>query len=295
MLKDIEKKIIEELKTREESIYVDYRDFENVEWWLNGVESLEDFEHKIIDCYSDSCDYIVNDVINEIMQEYDLEDDERDYVEELVYAYLNVEYPFEKFLNQDIYCNIICKFYDDENSDFTSNGWLRWLLHSQGYKLSDYPVLKDYASYRFLQPVEKGLYYCDAVKTDDKDAEYKFYSQQNKFMKSLCQEIDNLSIDYMRAFTVLTKLTIKDYLSYKENKLKSLTIDKKANCGLFNQWQGCGSVLEIELEKDIKINSKNIYNIQVEKMKNNRGYTVDEVYGICFSCYNNNAIVEVKK
>ena len=291
---NIEKKIIEELKDRKEYIYTDYRDFENIEYLLQDTFSISRFQEKIEDAYSDSYNYIYDEVLKEIMEDYELEDDVIEEVEELVYSYLNIESPIEQFLNQEIYCNIICKFYNEENEDFTTNGWLRWLLNSQGYKLSDFPILKDYASYRFLQPRKDGFYE-DVVRTDEKDNIFNEYKKHNKFMNSLCVEIENMYIDYMRAFTVLTKMTIKEYLLYKENKLKSIKIDKNANCGLFNQWNGSGSVLEIALEKDIKINAKNIYNIQVEKMKNNSGYTVDEVYGICFSCYNNNAIVEVEK
>lgn len=281
---ELRNKIIDELKDRKEYIYTDYRDFENVESLLNDCESVEDFEDKIYYCYYDCENNIFDNVINEIMQEYDLDDEYFDDIQELVFSYLEIEHPVDEFLNQNIYCNIICDFYNESKSDFTENGWLRWLLYSQGYKLSDYPVLKDFAKYRSYYNLEK--------LSDEKTQDFESYKNINKFFNTLCVEIENMYLDSMRAFTCLTKLTIKEYLLYKENKLKSITLKKDVECGLFNMWSGCGSVLEIALEKDIKINAKNIYNIQVEKMKNNRGYTVDQVYGICFSCYKEVATVE---
>lgn len=56
-------------------------------------------------------------------------------------------------------------------------------------------------------------------------------------------------------------------------------------CGLFDYYNGGGSVLELDLEKDVKISEKNIYMIQVERVKPCRGYSVDEVYGLTGSCW----------
>lgn len=283
----LEKEIIEYLKGQKEYIYTDYRDFEDVEKLLEKYNTIDDFVDMIVDSYYDYAGDIQDDYVNNIIKEFNLDDDNRDEVHELVNEYLEIEYPTEEFLNQEIKVNIMCNFYNESNSDFIDNGWLRWLLQSQGYKLKDYPALKALAECRCLVPAGNG-FYKDPNDTDELKEELKKDKYKNKFINSIVDELINLYHEYMRSFTLLGKMTIKEYFSFKEGNLKTIYFKKDIMCGLFNAWSGCGSILEIQLEKDIKINVKNIFHIQVENIKNDYpSYTVDDVYGLVGSCWTN--------
>ena len=51
-------------------------------------------------------------------------------------------------------------------------------------------------------------------------------------------------------------------------------------CGLFNPWNGGGSVLEVQLEKDIEIPLSILFDVSMDGEKT-YGYDVNEVYGLC--------------
>jgi hypothetical protein len=82
----------------------------------------------------------------------------------------------------------------------------------------------------------------------------------------------------MNALTFFTKMTLKEFIDYQENPT-DLTISIEKNCGLYDPWNGAGSVLEIELEKPVKIPKKYI-EMHIDGC---RGYGVDEIYGMCSS------------
>lgn len=63
-------------------------------------------------------------------------------------------------------------------------------------------------------------------------------------------------------------------------------------CGLYDPWSGGGSVLEIELDKDVKLPIKyTIFCVEGCKM---HGYDIDEVYGLIGSCWKE-TIKEIKE
>ena len=285
--KNIENQIIDYLNGQKEYIYTYYRDFENVEQLLEKYDTTDKFVNMIVDSYDESANEIYNNCANDILEMFDLDEEVRDDVNELVYEYLEIEYPVEEFLNQEVKVNILCNFYNELNTDFTDNGWLRWLLQSQGYRLKDYPALKSLAEWRCLVPAGNGCYK-DPNDTDELKEELKKDKYKNKFINSIVDELINLYHEYMRSFTLLGKMTIKEYFAFKEGNLKTIYFKKDIMCGLFNAWNGCGSILEIQLEKDIKINVKNIFHIQVENIKNDYpSYTVNDVYGLVGSCWTN--------
>lgn len=62
-----------------------------------------------------------------------------------------------------------------------------------------------------------------------------------------------------------------------------MVLGKDTTCGLYDSWNGGGSVLEIELDKDVKLPIK-YAEICVEGCRM-RGYDVNEVYGLIDSCW----------
>jgi hypothetical protein len=55
--------------------------------------------------------------------------------------------------------------------------------------------------------------------------------------------------------------------------------------GIYNPWNGSGSVLEIELEKDLVFTTDMIRDIQIEGVKPDFEWTVDNTYGLIGSCW----------
>lgn len=63
---------------------------------------------------------------------------------------------------------------------------------------------------------------------------------------------------------------------------KKIVIDKDAVCGLYDTWSGAGSVLEINLEKDVVLPLKYVSSALPD---GGRGWSVANVYGVCSSMW----------
>jgi len=64
--------------------------------------------------------------------------------------------------------------------------------------------------------------------------------------------------------------------------------------GIYNSWNGSGSLLEIELEKPLTLSSKDIFKIQIEGSRYCYEYTVDQTYGLIGSCWKPVSLTENK-
>jgi len=127
---------------------------------------------------------------------------------------------------------------------------------------------------------------------------------KNKFVKSAIQEWENLS-SHMGTMTFLVTMPLYDFFELKrrvngerdkrrdnrsyavstEEDLKietkeSITIDKSVMCGLYGPWNGAGSLLNIECEKDVEIPLNILFDVSMDGEKT-YGYDVNEVYGLC--------------
>lgn len=188
----------------------------------------------------------------------------RDIIMDAVY----VDYPVDWAEDQEFCFNIIVSNGDD-NYDFWLNehivdedgninenaekSGLVWLAKQQGYTLD--------------QVVE--------VLKDDDIAEPK------TFLETVLQEVAN---GYgCEALTFCVKMTLGQAIALKErmeeNPNGSIVLDKKAECGLFDPWQGGGSVLEIACEKDVEIPFKNIWKFYIDESRSNRYDSIHNVYG----------------
>lgn len=134
----------------------------------------------------------------------------------------------------------------DENPTLDKESSLLWLIHQQGYKLSD----------------------------------IKNATEENKFLSSVEYELLNVH-QGMNTVTFFVKMNLTQYLSIQE-KLKSeeecnLIIPMSAICGLVDYWNGSGSLLEITLEKDVVIPKEYIWKVNLDDDIGR--YGVAEIYG----------------
>lgn len=281
-------------REREIIIYDDYRDHENPEYMLyrtvknttlsgnisykKELLNKDEFIDNIMDAYSDSESYYVDSFIDEFRNS--LNDRYKDYfdnhiddlrydLQDLVYDYMDIEYPIESFLNDEIKINI---FWRSDVSSGYDDEWLPFLLHSQGYLCKDHPYLKKMLNslhvYHKEHPSKKEL--------KQYDDDYK----NSVFFKSLIDEIENCYLDSPRDLCFIASISIRDYFNLLE-KNKTFTINKDVVCGLVDYYNGGGSILNIALERDIKVNTSDIH-ILIEGIHK---YSVNDIYGLCSSEY----------
>ncbi len=103
-------------------------------------------------------------------------------------------------------------------------------------------------------------------------------------LSPLCRELEGLSYD-MNALTFLVDTTLDELCMLCGPEPAVMAIQKGTMVGLFNPWNGSGSYLEIELEKEVLIPSKMVFRIQIEGAKNKYGYTVNQTYGLVGSAW----------
>lgn len=263
-------------------IYVDYRDEIDDSTAQEILESdypRDTLIEKLWDWYQEQEWDIIDDLVDDFEAKVDpklLEDaniiedgnlDDGDIREEFM-GIVYIDYPEDWALSQEFCFNIIVSNGDD-NYDFWLNehivdedgnvdenaekAGLVWLAKQQGYTLDQVvEILKD---------------------EDNVSA--------NEFLASISSEVYN---GYgCEALTFCVKMTLGQAIALKEkmksNPNGSIVIDKRATCGLFNLWDGSGSILDITCEKDIEVPFENIWKFYIDKSRSNRYDSIHNVYG----------------
>lgn len=230
--------------------------------------------------------------IQEILSGLNLDDPESDVqftLDEVFY----VKYPYDFYLSQPVYVDLIIDT-GDGNHDFTLNqpfaSWddrdattigkdssLLWLANQQGYTKGQ---------------LIKAL--------RDENTGY------SKFLKSVLKEVQNTST-WMNALTFIFRTTLKEWMELnkeiqKEKPFNSeshprtgkgrgyLVLKANTPCGLYDPWNGAGSVLEVELEKEVKLPFRFIDSMMPDGY---RGYSVASIYGISRNFWEENCIKEI--
>lgn len=110
----------------------------------------------------------------------------------------------------------------------------------------------------------------------------------NPFINSVVEELNSQTYD-MGLLTVLTKASGKDALDLLNAiacNYGSITFPRNAMLGIFNEWNGSGSCLEIELDKDFIVPCNMVFETQFEGCgRNGVSYTVNDTYGLIGSCW----------
>ena len=164
----------------------------------------------------------------------------------------------------DFYASDFNDFYRDKD-DFEEHGdnALTYLIHQQGYDVEE--VLK-------------------ALNNEDFQ-----YTQESNFVKSVIDEIEEYNGYIMSEVTVLVSAKGRDLIDLIDtiesdkfdDKKRYIEFSKGTTIGLYNEWIGCGSNLDIALEKPAVFPCDMVCNIQIEGAgRENDGYSVNEVYGM---------------
>lgn len=286
-------------------IYTDYRDRElsdiTIKEIMNASNPREVFEEILNDWAMDyAIDYGEDDLersIKEKLTEEEIKLFEENSEEMLEMMRENTYFYYdEKDFNNDVYVNIMVDC-GNANYDYTCDNVLNW------YGNSGDGIIPTESSMLWLAKTQKKAialrnackyvhrndgYYVDRVKNND------------KFIESCIQEFENLT-SHMGTVTFLVKMSLfqlfdlielqkKEYdekgkYDPRDNeKSKSyIVLGKETMCGLYDAWGGGGSVLEIELNNDVKLPIKYcVFCVDGCKML---GYDIGDVYGMCKSAW----------
>lgn len=284
--------------TFECELYADYRDEMSNDTAIKILESddpMQSFFEKLDEWYGDE-EYQrrqeLKDTIREKLtkegEEYPdgLNDYEEDLLDGIVYEYIIFSYPEEHFLKQEFYVNIMLDT-GDGNYDYTLNSvypcWygrygqtlddkagIVWLTRQQGFTKTQ---------------LTKALMEGDIA-------------EPKGFLESMRQEIANCA-SHMMTLTFLVTMTLEQlielnrliklqdrnghfYDATKNPYCGYIVLDKNTMAGLYDPWGGGGSVLEIELVKDVRIPIRFIRSALPD---GGDGYSVESVYGMCGSAW----------
>ncbi|MDD2269238.1 MAG: hypothetical protein PHY15_06780 [Eubacteriales bacterium] len=257
----------------EGEIYVDYRD------------ELEDSTIRKI-FKNDNPREAFDNIMDEILFEADIYEDEEimsvilkhlpdgmyetyyQFILDFVSTYVSYAVPEDHYLAKQVEIDILldagdanydyslnavypcyCGSYDE---DILDEAGIVWLAESQGYS-----------------------------KEQLKAALYESECGDSRFLKSLRNEVLNTTTS-LNAVTFFANMTLGECLTLNEKVAagENVLIPAGTPCGLYDPWNGAGSILEIELEKDIVLPAKNIDSILPD---GTRGYSVSEIYGMCLS------------
>lgn len=239
-------------------------------------------------------------IISENMDDFDEHEDEiRDWIQDNVYWYLPssvAEQEVDVVLSLDT---------GDCDSDFTQCNILNWYGIDGGYCDKENPLPKE-SPIRWLAEQQGKLKEIEKMLSLEFD-EYVVHYDGDKFSKftqSVKQELENAS-SHMNTLVFLCKMSLKEFLDFRyhiseEKELNNsyiyserkgtgaIKVTKNAMCGLYDIWNGGGSVLEIELEKDVVIPYKAIFQVWIDCpgcKANGLGYDVSDVYGFDSSAF----------
>lgn len=193
---------------------------------------------------------------------------DEDMDEEIIYDWIrdNVEMclPYDHYLRQSVLVNIVLET-GDWNYDYTLNNFAQDIIW-EGNK-----------GYLDIHPESSLLYLAKLQgynKRQVKNAMLKRDFAGSQFLFSMYSEVLN-STSHMNAVTFFTRLSLGEFIFIKKEK-PSLMITPGISCGLLDRWQGAGSLLGLELEKEISLKPTE-YDIMID---GSFGYGVGEIYGM---------------
>lgn len=173
-----------------------------------------------------------------------------------------INYDIKEFLDYDYRINLMFATPYERNCDMSliprfedvDNNALTYLIRQQGYDVHE--VFKSLKEDRINDSV---------------------------FVRSVVDELREQSYSMAELTALVTArgenlLNLLDNIAHENNYI---SISKDATIGLYNEWNGSGSLLEIQLEKPAVFPTSMVRNVQIEGAgKENSGYTVDAVYGL---------------
>lgn len=242
------------------------------------------------------------DIEDEIMRKagFDPSDDmAEEQISYLREAYI-IDFPYDHYLNQSVLVNVMLGPNEESNLDFgaikqqeealsgaysaedtkDALAWdtgLRFLVEQQGHTMEQLQEVYKAFNDTFYNGNTADLHF------NYNDRYKEFCANRNPFLCSVAQELDNTT-NVMTTMTILAKMDLYQFAEMMKPD-KEITFPKNAMVGIFAPWVGGGSILEVELEKDLVIPSDKIWDVQIEGTDLDQVYSVDSVFGLVKNCW----------
>ena len=205
-----------------------------------------------------------NEILNIIEHHWDEEtygpyDEHEDEVEDYTREIIDIDFPYDHFLNEEVLVNIMVNT-GDGNQDFVLN-------NLASYNTMDEEEIDEESSMLWLTR-EQGYTKAQLEKTIE-DGE-----SDNAFLSSVLNECQNVTT-HMNALTFFVRMTLRDFITLADSE-DDLILSKDTACGLYDPWQGAGSVLGINLERDVVLPAR----YREPHIDGARGYGIDSIYGM---------------
>lgn len=257
-------------------------DYPNFEDYFQYQAEMEK-EQTIFDLEYDLADEIKNNVPAELKKAFESYTADMEYYDILeVGGYEGVNFDAKDFL-REYYVNLMFATENEQNWDMVSIRSAFDTVESQTYTPDKFEQAFDNAlSYLVHQQGYKVADVVEAMKT----------SSENNFVQSVADELNYLN-NYPYSMYELTVLTSgkKELLEVLDNIAHGkdyIQLSQNTKIGLYNEWSGAGSSLEIQLEKPLVIPADMVRNVQFESTAGRDDYvkpkdyehSVDATYGI---------------
>ena len=287
-------------------IYPDYRDeMDNATAVkiLASEDPMQSFWEQLDEWYFDYEIQLRTEVENEVRTELTSDNgpypqgftpDEKELFEELMGELVYFLLPEKHFLDQSFRVNIMVDT-GDGNYDYVLNSVYPCWYGSYDQKIDDRAGIVWLAK---TQGYTKGQLWNVLRKGD--------MSTLKGFLESMRVEVANIS-SHMNTVTFLVEMPLKDlmelnrliklqerngrfYDARKNPYCGYIIIEKTAETGLYDPWNGGGSVFEIELERDVKLPVKYIRSALPD---GGDGYSIEGVYGMCGSAWKEGGVKHI--
>lgn len=288
------------------NLYADYRDgfdYDRVTEILGASDPMQRFYEVLDDAwfhYKLDVEDEHIDKIKEILESEDglfpegMDDEWEEKLKDEFREIAYIELPYDHYLKQEFRTNIMVDT-GDGNYDYTLNA----VYPAYGGRYGD--TIDNKASIVWLAK-QQGY-----TKTQLKNALNKGDMRDPKgFLQSLRVEVANEG-SMMNTLVFLAKMTLQELIDLNEliglqdrnGRMYDATkipycgyiiIDKKAETGLYDPWNGGGSVFEIELEKDIRLPVRFIRSALPD---GGDGHSLDSVYGMWGGCWKDDVVKKI--
>lgn len=269
-------------------VYREYNDNLGQDMILSCLEQkdpMEAFYEHVNEMYGEYNSWIFSDVYNDI--ENDMTEEEARFMEEneeackdVVYENLDVNFPYDDFLDEKICCDIVIDN-GDANTDFNAHTISPCYEaavtknRSNLSRESGMMLIAKLQDYR-IKDFRKIFNACRYADTYGKTGKMKDLNRKYPFITSCYREIKE-STGPLTAFVFCVKTTLREMLAWNTEKTDIRISKNIETCGLYDYWNGAGSNLEIHLEKDIVIPKGKVYRFVPDFYWD---YSIEECYGM---------------
>lgn len=288
-------------------IYTDYNDEldeDTINDILKSDHPKDAFHDLIAESYGETEADIENEVYTDVQDGLHLSAEEIDYMDDNFFEFMEVikeaipvNLPYDHFLSHKICADIVIDNGDAE-TDFslhTCYPHYDAAFHDGLSKESGMMYVANAMGYKNKQ-FKKILHEYKVARLYGKSDKCKMLSKKYPFAVSCYHEIMEQTSS-LGAFVFCVEVTLKELLDWQEEK-KDVTVRKDVFAGLYDFWNGAGSLFEIKLEKDLTISKDKIkWFLPDEAWGTGKhaiygGYGIKECYGFIETVWKKISIME---